>query len=162
MEKVTASRFRPEGMSNEDAFNQSPVKVAYDVLGPSFLKMPKAARSHIMELVVSGDLTADEIKESAKYALPYDPMFGEPGDGDFGEFMQGFGRDGAGYGLLADPLEMSNEDFYKRLFGYDYESSMNQFMGEDLPLSYQDNLPETSRNLAFEMGGGLLGRKVGL
>jgi hypothetical protein len=57
---------------------------------------------------------------------------------------------------------MSNEDFYKRLFGYDYESSMNQFMGEDLPLSYQNNLPETSRNLAFEMGGGLLGRKVGL
>jgi len=162
MEKVTASRFRPEGMSNEEAFNLSPVKVAYDVLGPSFLKMPKAARSHIMELVTSGDLTADEIRSSAEYVLPYDPMFGEPGDGDFGEFMQGLGRDGAGYGLLADPLEMSNEDFYKRLFGYDYESSMNQFMGEDLPLSYQNNLPKTSRNLAFEMGGGLLGRKVGL
>ena len=124
MEKVTASRFRPEGMSDEDAFNQSPVKVAYDVLGPSFLKMPKAARSHIMELVMSGDLTADEIRSSAEYTLPYNPIFGEPSDGD---------------GLLADPLQMSEEEFYKRMFGYDYE--MQQEMMGGVPLMPRDNLP---------------------
>ena len=135
MEKVTASRFRPEGMSDEDAFNQSPVKVAYDVLGPSFLKMPKAARSHIMELVVSGDLTADEIRSSAEYALPYNPIFGEPGDGDFGEFLEKI----PSYGLLADPLQMSEEEFYKRMFGYDYE--MQQEMMGGVPLMPRDNLP---------------------
>ena len=139
MEKVTASRFRPEGMSDEDAFAQSPVKVAYDVLGPSFLKMPKAARSHIMELVTSGDLTADEIRSSAEYALPYNPIFGEPSDGDFGEWMQGFGRGGSGYGLLADPLQMSEEEFYKRMFGYDYESQTEMMGGQ--PLMPTDNLP---------------------
>lgn len=136
MEKVTASRFRPEGMSDEDAFNQSPVKVAYDVLGPSFLKMPKAARSHIMELVVSGDLTADEIRSSAEYALPYNPIFGEPGDGDFGEFLGKI----PSYGLLADPLQMSEEEFYKRMFGYDYE--MQQEMMGGVPLMPTDNLPK--------------------
>ena len=136
MEKVTASRFRPEGMSDEDAFNQSPVKVAYDVLGPSFLKMPKAARSHIMELVTSGDLTADEIRSSAEYALPYNPIFGEPGDGDFGEFL---GKSPS-YGLLADPLQMSEEEFYKRMFGYDYE--MQQEMMGGVPLMPTDNLPK--------------------
>lgn len=136
MEKVTASRFRPEGMSDEDAFNQSPVKVAYDVLGPSFLKMPKAARSHIMELVTSGDLTADEIRSSAEYALPYNPIFGEPGDGDFGEFMGKI----PSYGLLADPLQMSEEEFYKRMFGYDYESQQEMMGG--VPLMPTDNLPK--------------------
>ena len=136
MEKVTASRFRPEGMSDEDAFAQSPVKVAYDVLGPSFLKMPKAARSHIMELVMSGDLTADEIRSSAEYALPYNPIFGEPGDGDFGGFMEGAGS----YGLLADPLQMSEEEFYKRMFGYDYESKQEMMGG--VPLAPTDNLPK--------------------
>ena len=136
MEKVTASRFRPEGMSDEDAFNQSPVKVAYDVLGPSFLKMPKAARSHIMELVTSGDLTADEIRSSAEYALPYNPIFGEPGDGDFGEFLGKI----PSYGLLADPLQMSEEEFYKRMFGYDYE--MQQEMMGGVPLMPTDNLPK--------------------
>lgn len=141
MEKVTASRFRPEGMSNEDAFAQSPVKVAYDVLGPSFLKMPKAARSHIMELVISGDLTADEIRSSAEYVLPYNPIFGEPGDGDFGEFLQGHadGIDRRSYGLLADPLEMSEEEFYKRMFGYDYETRQEMMGG--VPLMPTDNLP---------------------
>jgi len=141
MEKVTASRFRPEGMSDEDAFNQSPVKVAYDVLGPSFLKMPKAARSHIMELVMSGDLTADEIRSSAEYVLPYNPIFGEPGDGDFGEFMQGHvdGIDRRSYGLLADPLQMSEEEFYKRMFGYDYETQQEIMAG--VPLMPTDNLP---------------------
>lgn len=136
MEKVTASRFRPEGISDEDAFNQSPVKVAYDVLGPSFLKMPKAARSHIMELVLSGDLTADEIRSSAEYTLPYNPIFGEPGDGDFGEFMQGAGS----YSLLADPLQMSEEEFYKRMFGYDYETQQEMMAGQ--PLMPTDNLPK--------------------
>jgi len=139
MEKVTASRFRPEGMSDEEAFALSPVKVAYDVLGPSFLKMPKAARSHIMELVMSGDLTADEIRSSAEYTLPYNPIFGEPGDGEFGEWMQGFGRGGSGYGLLADPLQMSEEEFYKRMFGYDYESKQEMMGG--VPLMPTDNLP---------------------
>ena len=136
MEKVTASRFRPEGMSDEDAFNVSPVKVAYDVLGPSFLKMPKAARSHIMELVMSGDLTADEIRSSAEYALPYNPIFGEPSDGDFGEFMEGAGS----YGLLADPLQMSEKEFYKRMFGFDYESKQEMMGG--VPLMPTDNLPK--------------------
>ena len=136
MEKVTASRFRPEGMSDEDAFNQSPVKVAYDVLGPSFLKMPKAARSHIMELVMSGDLTADEIRSSAEYTLPYNPIFGEPGDGDFGEFLGKI----PSYGLLADPLQMSEEEFYKRMFGYDYESKQEMMGG--VPLMPTDNLPK--------------------
>ena len=136
MEKVTASRFRPEGMSDEDAFNVSPVKVAYDVLGPSFLKMPKAARSHIMELVMSGDLTADEIRSSAEYALPYNPIFGEPGDGDFGEFLGKI----PSYGLLADPLQMSEEEFYKRMFGYDYESKQEMMGG--VPLMPTDNLPK--------------------
>jgi len=136
MEKVTASRFRPEGMSNEDAFNLSPVKVAYDVLGPSFLKMPKAARSHIMELVMSGDLTADEIRSSAEYALPYNPIFGEPSDGDFGEFMEGAGS----YGLLADPLQMSEEEFYKRMFGFDYETKQEMMSG--VPLMPTNNLPK--------------------
>ena len=136
MEKVTASRFRPEGMSDEDAFNQSPVKVAYDVLGPSFLKMPKAARSHIMELVMSGDLTADEIRSSAEYALPYNPIFGEPGDGDFGEFLGKI----PSYGLLADPLQMSEEEFYKRMFGYDYEMQQETMGG--VPLMPTDNLPK--------------------
>ena len=135
MEKVKASRYRPEGISDEEAFNQSPIKVAYDVLGPSFLKMPKAARSHIMELVISGDLTADEIKSAAEYALPYNPLFGEPADGDFGEFMQGAGS----YGLLADPLQMSEEEFYKRMFGYDYETKQEMMGG--VPLMPTDNLP---------------------
>ena len=141
MEKVTASRFRPEGMSDEDAFNVSPVKVAYDVLGPSFLKMPKAARSHIMELVMSGDLTADEIRSSAEYTLPYNPIFGEPLVGDFGEFMQGHadGIDRRSYGLLADPLQMSEEEFYKRMFGYDYETQQEMMGG--VPLMPTDNLP---------------------
>tara|TARA_R110000787_G_scaffold101573_1_gene207113 strand:- start:149 stop:643 length:495 start_codon:yes stop_codon:yes gene_type:complete len=145
MEKVTASRFRPEGMSDEDAFAQSPVKVAYDVLGPSFLKMPKAARSHIMELVMSGDLTADEIRSSEEYALPYNPIFGEPGDGDFGEFMQGHadGIDRRSYGLLADPLQMSEEEFYKRMFGYDYETQQEMMGGQ--PLMPTDNLPRNPR-----------------
>jgi len=142
MEKVTASRFRPEGMSDEDAFAQSPVKVAYDVLGPSFLKMPKAARSHIMELVMSGDLTADEIRSSAEYALPYNPIFGEPGDGDFGEFMEEWhrGPNRLSYGLLADPLQMSEEEFYKRMFGFDYESKQEMMGG--VPLAPTDNLPK--------------------
>ena len=136
MEKVTASRFRPEGMSDEEAFALSPVKVAYDVLGPSFLKMPKAARSHIMELVMSGDLTADEIRSSAEYTLPYNPIFGEPGDGDFGEFLGKI----PSYGLLADPLQMSEEEFYKRMFGFDYE--MQQEMMGGVPLMPTDNLPK--------------------
>jgi hypothetical protein len=136
MEKVTASRFRPEGMSNEDAFAQSPVKVAYDVLGPSFLKMPKAARSHIMELVMSGDLTADEIRSSAEYTLPYNPIFGEPGDGDFGEFLGKI----PSYGLLADPLQMSEEEFYKRMFGFDYETKQEMMAG--VPLRPTNNLPK--------------------
>ena len=135
MEKVTASRFRPEGMSDEDAFALSPVKVAYDVLGPSFLKMPKAARSHIMELVMSGDLTADEIRSSAEYTLPYNPIFGEPSDGDFGEFLGKI----PSYGLLADPLQMSEEEFYKRMFGFDYESKQEMMGG--VPLAPTDNLP---------------------
>jgi hypothetical protein len=89
-----------------------------------------------MELVMSGDLTADEIRSSAEYALPYNPIFGEPLVGDFGEFMEGAGS----YGLLADPLQMSEEEFYKRMFGFDYETKQEMMGG--VPLMPTDNLPK--------------------
>ena len=85
---------------------------------------------------MSGDLTADEIRSSAEYALPYNPIFGEPLVGDFGEFMEGAGS----YGLLADPLQMSEEEFYKRMFGFDYESKQEMMGG--VPLAPTDNLPK--------------------
>lgn len=146
-EKITALTSVPEGMTREDAFMQSPFAVAYDVLGQSFLDMPPASRSFMMDLVRSGDLTADEIIAASQDVLPYDPMVGIP-DSDLGLRGRATNVD-IGTGLdryhslfdFHDNLQtpLSDEEFYKRYFGYDVEKTPEYFAGE--LLGYSDNLP---------------------
>lgn len=152
-EKVTALTSVPEGMTREDAFMQSPFAVAYDVLGQSFLGMPSASRSFMMDLVRSGDLTADEIIAASQDVLPYDPTVGIPdsylsgGRGQITNIDADLAFDT--YSSLFDfhdnlQTPLSDEEFYKRYFGYDLEKTPEYFADE--LLGYSDNLPPETQN----------------
>lgn len=135
--------------TKDERFAISPEKIAHDVIGDSFFTMTKAQRNYIVELVRSGDLTSSEIAEEAKYATPYDPREGlseqqltmvDPRGLRFSEDQRSM------------PVkEMSQKEFYKTFFGYDYEEKeipqkireiYAGLMGMGL-----DAAPKTSNNL---------------
>jgi len=135
--------------TRDERFAISSEKIAHDVIGNSFFTMPEAQRNYIVELVSSGDLTSSEIAEAAKSALPYNPSMG------FSE--QELTRvDPRGLRMSEDqrsmPVkEMSQKEFYKTFFGYDYEE-------EEIPQKVReiysgltgmpvDILPKTKDNL---------------
>ena len=155
---IQAAKKRADRMANdpfgfqstkEERAAISPQRIAYDVIGNSFFTMTEAQRNYIVELVSSGDLTSSEIAEAAKSALPYDPRKG------FSE--QELTRlDPRGLRMSEDqrsmPVkEMSQKEFYKTFFGYDYEE-------EEIPQKVReiysgltgmpvDTLPKTKDNL---------------
>ena len=139
------------GMTEEERFNVSAPKLAYDILGDSFFKMTKAQRDYVLELVRSGDLTASEIQQAAEYALPYDPELGRseqeltyvpPGNNRL--FLPEEAKS-----LRAK--EMSEAEFYKTFFNYDYkETEIPQEVREiyaGLMGTSVENTPKTSDNL---------------
>jgi hypothetical protein len=147
-EKITALTSVPEGMTREDAFMQSPFAVAYDVLGQSFLDMPAASRSFMMDLVRSGDLTADDIIAASQYVLPYDPTVGVSDSDLSGGRGRATNVDASRaidtYDSLFDfhnnlQTPLSDEEFYKKYFGYDVQKTPEYF--DDILLGYSDNLP---------------------
>ena len=135
--------------TRDERFSISPEKIAHDVIGDSFFTMTKAQRQYIVELVRSGDLTSSEISEAAKYSTPYDPSEGlseqqlsrvDPRGLRFSEDQRSM------------PVkEMSQKEFYKTFFGYDYEEKeIPQKVREiysgltGMPV---DTLPKTKDNL---------------
>ena len=107
------------GTTRDERFAISPEKIAHDVIGDSFFTMTKTQREYVVELVRSGDLTSSEIAEEAKYSTPYDPSVGLS--------EQELTRvDPRGLRMSEDqrsmPVkEMSQKEFYKTFFGYDYK-----------------------------------------
>lgn len=139
------------GMTEEERFNVSAPKLAYDILGDSFFKMTKAQRDYVLELVRSGDLTASEIKQAAEYALPYDPALGRS------EQQLTYVPPGNDRLFLPEEAkslrakEMSEAEFYKTFFNYDYkETEIPQEIREiyaGLMGTSVENTPKTSDNL---------------
>jgi len=149
--KVQSLTKRDPSLSREETFARSPFKVAYDVIGDGFLLMPKASREFVMDLVMSGDLTATEIKESSKNLLPYDPTKGKSVD-TFLDNSSQIDIDTLYMDMLEkrgfdQPVrEMSNKEFYKTFFGYDYEKEFIQPTELDKAMGFvepkeTDNLP---------------------
>lgn len=140
--KVQSLTKRDPNLSREEIFARSPFKVAYDIIGDEFLSMPRAAREFIMDMVMSGDLTATEIRESSKNLLPYDPTQGKSVDTFFDEAKRNIDirnlyDESVRKGGFQQPVrEMSDEEFYKTFFGYDYKK-------ETIPLT------ETAKKLGF-------------
>jgi len=139
------------GMTEEERFNVSAPKLAYDILGDSFFKMTKAQRDYVLELIRSGDLTASEIQQAAEYALPYDPELGRSeqeltyvAPGNHRLFLPEEAKS-----LRAK--EMSEAEFYKTFFNYDYkETEIPQEIREiyaGLMGTSVENTPKTSDNL---------------
>jgi hypothetical protein len=167
--KIKSATKRDPKLSVEENFAVSPFKVAYDVLGKQFLSMPEEARNFVMKMVASGDLTATEIRKASKNLLPYNPDKGISSDTvlddeakkpvaraddfkilqqnmDMRELENRLREEGRGYDSRSINT-MSDEEFYRTFFGYDYQQKQipqtdaeRDFFKFDP--QYEDNLPK--------------------
>jgi len=171
--KIKSATKRDPKLSAEENFAVSPFKVAYDVLGKEFLSMPEEARNFVMKMVMSGDLTATEIRKASKNLLPYNPDESVSSDTvlddeaklpiarqhtfpqdlerlqqnmDMRELENRLREQGRGYDSRSMNT-MSDEEFYRTFFGYDYQQKQipqtdaeRDFFKFDP--QYEDNLPK--------------------